>query len=83
MAPFLKPGELVFVDFGAYRRVRPQAGEVVVLWHPGKKNLRIIKRIVTVTPTGQYVVRGDNAAASTDSRSFGPVSVEAIIGRVA
>lgn len=82
MEPFLKAGEVVFVDLRAYRRNRPKTGEVVILWHPHQKNLRIIKRIETVTRDGRYVVQGDNPEASTDSRSFGPVALEAIIGRV-
>jgi signal peptidase I len=32
--------------------------------------------------TGEYVVLGDNRAASTDSRHYGPISLRSICGRV-
>jgi len=82
MLPGLKPGELVFVDFNAYRQAQPQAGQVVVLYHPNRPDLKIIKRVTQVLDGGRYFVSGDNPAASTDSRSFGPVRASAIIGRV-
>src|SRR5215212_3133593 len=71
MLPGLKPGELVFVDFNAYRLVQPQAGHIVILYHPYRPGLKIIKRVTEVLDGGKYFVSGDNPAASTDSRSFG------------
>lgn len=82
MLPGLKPGELVFVDFNAYRQVQPLAGQIVILYHPHRPGLKIIKRVTQVLDDGKYFVSGDNPAASTDSRSFGPVPSSAIIGRV-
>jgi signal peptidase I len=35
-----------------------------------------------VIPQGQVFLLGDHRAASADSRTFGPVSIEAVIGRV-
>jgi hypothetical protein len=41
----------------------------------------LVKRVHSVGP-GAVDVRGDNAGASTDSRTFGPVAPAAIAGRV-
>ncbi len=52
--------------------------------------MRLVKRITAVPgdvtgrrtlEPGQYWVEGDNAAASTDSRAFGPVSRSHLLAR--
>lgn len=40
------------------------------------------RRFELKVPAGQYVVLGDNPAVSDDSRAFGPIPAEKIIGRV-
>jgi signal peptidase I len=53
-----------------WRRVR--VGDVVVLRDPRDRGRWILKRCVA--RVGRSLeVRGDNSAASTDSREFGPV----------
>lgn len=82
MLPILKPGDEVLINPRAYQRQRPIVGDIVVLFHPHKPEQKIIKRIVEVCEDGRYRVEGDNAAASTDSRHFGLVGFELIVGRV-
>lgn len=82
MLPLLKPGDEVLIDPRAYRRQRPLVGDIVVLFHPQEPEQKIIKRVVEVCVDGRYRVQGDNTAASTDSRHFGLVGEELIIGRV-
>lgn len=86
MSPAFAPGDfLVAVRPGAVRR-----GDVVVVGHPGR-DLEVLKRVVGVPGEvaegvllgpGQYLVVGDNRAASTDGRSFGPIPRRAIRGVV-
>ncbi len=88
MEPAFRAGEHLLVDRLAYRRRTPRVGEVVVLRDPERPDRYLLKRIATAPPMqpapqrGQYFVLGDNAAVSRDSRAFGPVAREQIIGRV-
>lgn len=59
--------------------VRP--GDVVLLTHPHRPDLLVVKRVVRAEGTGWWV-EGDNPEASEDSRHFGPVPAAAIVGRV-
>ncbi len=82
MAPALDPGDYVLVNRWAYRSRAPAVGDLVVLRNPEREGQFLCKRIAGVTGSGAYVVRGDNAAASRDSRHFGPVPRSLIVGRV-
>lgn len=82
MTPLLQPGEEILVDFHAYHQSFPQVGDLVIAAHPYYSDLRIIKRVVSVAEDGYCFLQGDNLAQSTDSRSFGMVSIEKICGRV-
>ena len=53
-----------------------------MLRDPEDPSRRLLKRVGGVTADGRLDVRGDNAAASRDSRSFGPVRRSGIIGKV-
>ena len=87
MAPTLLPG-----DWALTVPVRhPKIGDVVVVEHPGRPGYEMVKRI-TAEPGGrvddrvlgadEWWVEGDLAAASTDSRQFGPVLGEALKAKV-
>lgn len=74
MLPAIPPGGfLVATERG---RVRP--GAVVVI---GRDDREVVKRVERVGDEG-VTVTGDNAARSTDSRTFGPVAPDMIRGVV-
>jgi nickel-type superoxide dismutase maturation protease len=83
MVPALLPGDRVLVVGGLGPILRPpiRVGAVVALIDPQAPDRVIIKRIAGLDADG-VVVRGDNDAASTDSRHYGPVSPEALRGVV-
>ena len=79
---------LPFTDLWPLRWSEPRPGDVVVLTSP-VDGRRLVKRIAagpegasgTTAPAGQFFVKGDDAA-SIDSRTFGWVSRDRILGRV-
>ncbi|WP_282693369.1 nickel-type superoxide dismutase maturation protease [Streptomyces sp. CC208A] len=77
MVPTLLHGDRLFVRYGGRVRV----GDVVVLRHPLQQDLLIVKRLVGRRDTGWWVL-GDNPAAEGDSRVFGAVPPELVLGRV-
>ena len=77
MLPTLPPGVEVLVD----PRATPRAGDVVVARHP-REALIIVKRVHGLSADGRLMLQGDNAAASSDSRAFGPVARDAVLGVV-
>ena len=82
MTPLLKPGDEVLINPGAYRRAPPKPGDIVVARHPYRTDLRLVKRVASVLAGGRCLIEGDNLSESTDSRSFGAVAFEQILGRV-
>lgn len=80
MQPTYKPGDKVYINRLAYFFKKPKVGDIVILQHPAQ-NIRVIKRISKITPTG-YFVAGDNGHYSTDSRHFGAIKRRNIIRKV-
>lgn len=80
MHPTLRAGEYVVASRrgprGDIRR-----GEIVLAQDPRDPSRVIVKRVAAVGPAGVWLA-GDNPAASTDSREFGAIAPEAVIGRV-
>jgi SOS-response transcriptional repressor LexA len=74
MAPTLSAGQLV-----VGRQTRQlQPGDVVIVSHDGLEKIKRIER-----QQGDLIyLLGDNAGASTDSRSFGWVQAKTIIAKV-
>jgi len=74
MAPTLRAGQLV-----VGRQTRQlQPGDVVIVSHNGLEKIKRIER-----QQGDLIyLLGDNASASTDSRSFGWVQAKTIIAKV-
>ncbi|MEP6946475.1 MAG: nickel-type superoxide dismutase maturation protease [Acidobacteriota bacterium] len=78
MSPTIVDGEIVFYDPGS----EVQVGDIVLTPHPYMQSVKIVKRIREIDPDGNVLLVGDNPTESTDSRTFGTVSVESCIGRV-
>jgi nickel-type superoxide dismutase maturation protease len=89
MLPDLRPGDRLLVS--PLGRVR--TGDVVALRDPRQPGRILVKRVaagpggavtvggVVIEAKRGVVVLGDNLAASTDSRTFGPVPAGALLGR--
>ncbi|MBE9078327.1 nickel-type superoxide dismutase maturation protease [Romeria aff. gracilis LEGE 07310] len=84
MQPTLKPGDKVFVDPSWQARQSLKPGDIAIAHHPFQPNLKLIKRVQDVFYDGSYYLVSDNASELTaqDSRKFGPVAPNLIIGRV-
>jgi signal peptidase I len=92
MAPAVKNGAVLVVSRLAYgfrpplsgrylcRWAEPAAGDVVVFYTPYGE--LAVKRCAEVRDGGLFVALGDNSASSFDSRSYGPVPLDNILGRV-
>ena len=81
MRPTLLPGDRLVVVRPWRRRLRP--GDVVALRDPRQPARLMVKRVAAVDrATGDLTVAGDDPAASTDSRHFGPVPSALVRGRV-
>ncbi len=82
MWPTLEPGDEVLVNPRAYRFAQPFPGDIVVAHHPKRQSMKVIKRVGDVGEDGVVFLQGDNRSESTDSRHFGSVRTEQILGRV-
>ena len=75
MAPALVDGEW----WVARRTTSCRPGDIIVFDHPVQSGLVAVKRAVRSTPDGWWV-EGDNPGRSTDSRSFGAVPSDHVLG---
>jgi nickel-type superoxide dismutase maturation protease len=75
MQPGLSPGDRLLV-----LPLRPRVGDVVALRDPREPSRVLVKRVVAIDVDG-IDVRGDNRNASTDSRTFGRVPRDRLLGR--
>ena len=82
MHPTLQAGDEVLVDLHAYQKAAPQPDELIVLLDPRDQAQKMVKRVQFVDENGRFYVSGDNPAASSDSRTFGTISTDLILGRV-
>ena len=88
MVPTLLPGDWALAAAGG----RMSREDVVVVEHPGRPGYEMVKRLVAlpgdivekdrVLGPDEFWVEGDHAGSSTDSRQFGPVSMDEIKARV-
>lgn len=81
MAPSLLPGDLLLVERLTYTMRGPRPGDVALAVDPATSKREIVKRVAKVDASG-VTLRGDNPAASTDARSFGPLPPSAARWRV-
>jgi signal peptidase I len=95
MAPTLNPGEVVVVQERAYASRKPRKGEIVVARPAAGGGRAYIKRIAGVPnervtidgrewqlADGQFFLLGDYKDRSFDSRAFGPVSLDELVGPI-
>lgn len=81
MLPTLKPQDNVLVV--PVSAASPLlVGDIIIFFHPLQPRLRLIKRISETFYDGSCYVLSDNAAEGSDSRTFGVVGRELIIGKV-
>tara|TARA_Y100000589_G_C26588763_1_gene401482 strand:- start:187 stop:453 length:267 start_codon:yes stop_codon:yes gene_type:complete len=78
MSPTLRDGEEVYFDVGPCEDV--SINDIVLVKHPYMKQRNIVKRIKDIFPDGSVFIQGDNSLFSTDSKSFGVVSKNNILG---
>ena len=82
MRPTLEPGDYVLVNAWAYRFRRPGRGDLVVVRDPEAPERFLVKRVSEATDAARVQVVGDNRTMSRDSRAFGPVAIDRIVGKV-
>jgi nickel-type superoxide dismutase maturation protease len=77
MAPALRHNQIVFASSIPYIFRKPRTGDIVIVRH----TRCIIKRIAEIKEDKIFII-GDNEEKSTDSRSFGWIGKESILGKV-
>jgi nickel-type superoxide dismutase maturation protease len=82
MAPTLQAGQDVLAAPISQNCKNVALGEIVVARHPYVTHELIIKRVASVTENGDYILEGDNPSESTDSRSFGALPPQKVLGQV-
>lgn len=78
MAPELEAGDRLVV----WRTTALRPGDIVAAFNPRQPTALIVKRLALLGPEGA-VLLGDNVEQSTDSRHFGPVPTDLLVGRAA
>ena len=78
MEPALHPGDWLLVR----RTPRIRAGQVVLARHPGRPDMRIVKRAARRADGGWWLESDNPDVPAVDSRRFGAVPPALIEGRV-
>ena len=79
MLPTLKSGDAILIETSISIKV----GELVLARHPFRSSVKMVKRVADIDEDGSVFLSGDNPSESSDSRTFGAVSIKSIVGRVA
>ncbi|MEZ5306235.1 MAG: nickel-type superoxide dismutase maturation protease [Pyrinomonadaceae bacterium] len=77
MTPTLSPGDEVAVD----HRGTVVEGDIVVMRHPFKTDIVVIKRLDHIEDSGEFYLLSDNPVGSSDSRGFGAVPRKHFLGK--
>ncbi len=78
MLPTLKNGDAVLVDPNG----EVEDGDIVLANHPFKQSVKMIKRIGEISADGKFSLTGDNLDESSDSRTFGAIPKNEILGKI-
>jgi nickel-type superoxide dismutase maturation protease len=81
MEPAYRHGDRLLVNRLAYLRTSPRRGDVVILRDPAEPGRLLLKRVSGRTYSGHIYVLGDNERESRDSRHFGAIPLQLILGR--
>ena len=85
MAPTLLPGDRLRFDSRAFAARTPVPGELVVAVDPEGSGRWVVKRVGRAPrpiPADTVWLEGDDAEVSRDSRQYGPVSRDRVLGKV-
>ena len=92
MMPTIKPGKVLLVFKLNYGLRLPGTGTYLLRWASPKKNDVVVfftpfgeiavKRCGEVLPDNNFYALGDNGPQSYDSRSYGPVPMDNVVGKV-
>ena len=79
-------GTILDGDLITYKKINSNdidlyIGDIVVAYHPKIKGKLIIKRIYRIIQN-KYDLRGDNLLSSNDSREWGLIELNLIVGKV-
>lgn len=77
MQPTLSANDVVLIDPTSSIVV----GDIVLAQHPYKSSVKVLKRVEKIDENGRCSLIGDNPGESTDSRTFGTVSIEYVYGK--
>jgi len=77
MFPYIKPNDYILIWKFVFRK-KIKIDDVIVF---RKDDTIMIKRVFEIEEGGIFVM-GDNKGESTDSRNFGPISFDMVIGKV-
>lgn len=78
MMPTFHSGQDIVSFNWAYLGSKPKVGDIVVIKQDGKEMVKRVQKVLD----REVFVHGDNHKESTDSRHFGPVSMENVVGKV-
>jgi signal peptidase I len=92
MTPVIESGSVLLVSRLSYglrlplsdryllRWSQPQVGDVVIFYTP--QGEIAVKRCARITEQNGFIALGDNRVDSYDSRAYGPVPFQQVIGKV-
>lgn len=75
MLPTLQPESRVLLF--CWGKISP--GDIIVFYREG---INMIKRAISKTASGRWIVRGDNCLLSAESGGFGEISEAEILGKL-
>ncbi len=81
MYPTISEGSIVFVSFIKYLFTNPKVGDIIVVKTNKFNNIPILKRVSDIK-NNEYYILGDNLNDSLDSRKFGYIRKQDIVGKV-